>query len=145
MTASALVLDTNIVLDLWVFDDPQAASLREALDAGALRWLATAAMREELARVLGYPQIAQRLHARARSPEAVLALWDRHAQLQPPAPKAPYTCKDADDQKFIDLAVQHQAALHSKDAQVLCMKNRLARCGVALNPPVPVPLLESCP
>ena len=145
MTATALVLDTNIVLDLWVFDDPQAASLREALDAGALRWLATAAMREELARVLGYPQIAQRLHARARAPEAVLAQWDRHAQLQPPAPKAPYTCKDADDQKFIDLAVQHQAALHSKDAQVLCMKNRLARCGVALNPPVPVPLLESCP
>jgi hypothetical protein len=27
--------------------------------------------------------------------------------------------------------------LHSKDAQVLCMKNRLARCGVALNPVTP--------
>ena len=85
MAPCAVVIDTNIVLDLWVFDDPQAAPLREALDAGALRWLATAAMREELARVLGYPQIAQRLQARARSPEAVLALWDRHAQLQPPA------------------------------------------------------------
>jgi predicted nucleic acid-binding protein len=54
--------------------------------------------------------------------------------VQRAAPKAPYTCKDADDQKFIDLAVQHGAALHSKDAQVLCMKNRLARCAVALNP-----------
>ena len=42
------VLDTNIVLDLWVFDDPQAVPLREALSAGALRWLATAAMREAL-------------------------------------------------------------------------------------------------
>ena len=140
-----VVLDTNIVLDLWVFDDPQSLPLREAVNAGALRWLATAAMREELARVLGYPQIAQRLHARTLAPEAVLAQWDRHAQLQPPAPKAPCTCKDADDQKFIDLAVQHRAALHSKDAQVLCMKNRLLRCGVALNPPVPAPLLESCP
>jgi hypothetical protein len=30
--------------------------------------------------------------------------------------------------------VQHSAALHSKDAQVLCMKKRLERCGVALNP-----------
>jgi predicted nucleic acid-binding protein len=55
-------------------------------------------------------------------------------QLHPDAPKASCTCKDADDQKFIDLAVQHGAALHSKDAQVLCMKKRLARCGVQLNP-----------
>ena len=128
------VLDTNIVLDLWVFDDPVSAPLREALETGATRWLATAAMREELARVLDYPQIARRLHARALPVAEVLAHFDRHAQLQTDAPKAPYTCKDADDQKFIDLAVQHGAALHSKDAQVLCMKNRLARCGVALNP-----------
>ena len=129
-----VVLDTNIVLDLWVFDDPAAAPLRECLQGGDTRWMATAAMREELARVLHYPHIARRLGARALTAEAVLAHFDRHARLQPDAPKAPYTCKDADDQKFIDLAVQHGAALHSKDAQVLCMKNRLARCGVALNP-----------
>ena len=128
------VLDTNIVLDLWVFDDPASAPLRSALQQGAARWLATAPMREELARVLDYPHIARRLNARALTAETVLDQFARHAQLHPEAPKAPYTCKDADDQKFIDLAVQHGAALHSKDAQVLCMKNRLARCGVALNP-----------
>jgi predicted nucleic acid-binding protein len=130
------VLDTNIVLDLWVFDDPASDPLRQALENGRTRWLATAAMREELARVLDYPQIARRRLARELSADSVLAHFDRHAQLQPEAPKAPYTCKDADDQKFIDLAVQHGATLHSKDAQVLCMKNRLARCGVALNPPL---------
>ncbi len=135
------VLDTNIVLDLWVFDDPASAPLREQLQAGETQWMATAAMREELARVLGYPHIARRLSTRGLAADAVLARFDRHAQLQPEAPKAPYTCKDADDQKFIDLAVQHGAALHSKDAQVLCMKNRLARCGVALNPS----LLETVP
>jgi predicted nucleic acid-binding protein len=128
------VLDTNIVLDLWVFDDPASKPLRTALQDGSTRWLATAAMREELARVLDYPHIARRLSARAMTADAVLGHFDHHAQLQPDAPKAPYVCKDADDQKFIDLAVQHGAALHSKDAQVLCMKNRLARCGVALNP-----------
>lgn len=132
------VLDTNIVLDLWVFDDPASAPLRSALQQGAARWLATLPMREELARVLDYPHIARRLNARALTAETVLDQFDRHAQLHPEAPKAPYTCKDADDQKFIDLAVQHGAALHSKDAQVLCMKNRLARCGVALNPPLPL-------
>ena len=131
---NAHVLDTNIVLDLWVFDDPRSQPLLTQLETGAARWLTTAAMRQELARVLDYPHIAARLAARAMTAEAVLVQFDRHAQLLPDAPKAPYTCKDADDQKFIDLAVQHGAALHSKDAQVLCMKNRLARCGVALNP-----------
>ena len=128
------VLDTNIVLDLWVFDEPKAAILRTSVETGNTTWIATAAMREELARVLAYPQIAKRLTARALPADTVLGHFDRWAQLQPDAPKAPYACKDADDQKFIDLAVQHTAALHSKDAQVLCMKKRLERCGVALNP-----------
>ena len=128
------VLDTNIVLDLWVFDEPQALALKSSLETGTTQWIATAAMREELARVLAYPQIAKRLTARALPLDAVLAQFDRHVQLHPDAPKASCTCKDADDQKFIDLAVQHGAALHSKDAQVLCMKKRLARCGVQLNP-----------
>jgi predicted nucleic acid-binding protein len=133
------VLDTNIVLDLWVFDEPKAASLRTSVETGNTHWLATAAMREELARVLAYPQIVKRLIARALPADTVLANFDRHVQLQPDAPKAPYACKDADDQKFIDLAVQHTAALHSKDAQVLCMKKRLERCGVALNPVTTIP------
>lgn len=135
------VLDTHIVLDLWVFDDPQAMPLKSSLETGATRWIATAAMREELARVLTYPQIAKRLTARALAMDAVLAHFDRHVQLLPDAPKAEYTCKDPDDQKFIDLAVQQGAALHSKDAQVLCMKKRLVRCGVTLNPS----LLEPTP
>jgi len=136
MTPSAVwrVLDTNIVLDLWVFDEPKVQVLLDSLHAGTSQWIATAAMREELARVLNYPQITKRLTARAMPANAVLAHFDRYAQLQPNAPKAAYTCKDADDQKFIDLAVQHGAALHSKDAEVLCMKKRLERCGVTLNP-----------
>ena len=128
------VLDTNIVLDLWVFDEPKAVALRTSVEAGTSAWIATAAMREELARVLAYPQIVKRLAHRSLPADAVLAHFDRHVQMQPNAPKAPCACKDADDQKFIDLAVQHTAALHSKDAHVLCMKKRLARCGVTLNP-----------
>ena len=130
------VLDTNIVLDLWVFDEPKAADLRNSVEMGNSGWIATAAMREELARVLAYPQIVKRLTARALPADTVLAHFDRLVQLQPDAPKAPYVCKDPDDQKFIDLAVAHTAALHSKDAQVLCMKKRLERCGVAMNPTI---------
>ena len=128
------VLDTNIVLDLWVFDEPKAEGLRTSVETGLSQWLATAAMREELARVLAYPQIVKRLTHRQLSAGVVLGHFDRWAQLQPDAPKAEYVCKDPDDQKFIDLAVAHAANLHSKDAQVRCMKKRLERCGVALNP-----------
>ena len=59
-THDAIVIDTNIALDLLVFDDPGCAPLAAALEAGALQWLATAAMRDEFARVLGYPPIAAR-------------------------------------------------------------------------------------
>ena len=136
-TPARRVLDTNIVLDLWVFDEPKAEALRVSVETGRTHWLATAAMREELARVLAYPQIVERLTHREIPADTVLGHFDRWAQLHPDAPKAEYVCKDRDDQKFIDLAVTHTAALHSKDAQVLCMKNRLARCGVALNPVTP--------
>lgn len=132
-SATVLVLDTNIVLDLLVYEDPAAQALRDRLADGQTRWLATAAMREELRRVLAYPQVLRRLQARMRSAEAVLAAFDASAGVVDAAPKAPCTCKDADDQKFIDLAVAHTAMLLSKDKAVLCMGKRLARLGVAVS------------
>lgn len=130
--AQPIVLDTNIVLDLFIFSDPATADLRQALSAGALRWIATAPMREELRRVLGYPQLQPRMAFYDITPEQVLAAFDRHAALCDEAPKAPYTCKDADDQKFIDLAAAHRARLLSKDKAVLCMTRRLKNLGVTV-------------
>jgi putative PIN family toxin of toxin-antitoxin system len=130
----AVVIDTNIVLDLWVYQDPATPSLLSALQQGQLRWLATAAMREELLRVLDYPHIAQRRARDGVNAQAVLDQFDTLVHLQDPAPKAAYICKDADDQKFIDLAVAHRALLLSKDKQVLRLTNRLARLGVAVRP-----------
>ena len=49
-----LVIDTNWALDLLLFDEPAAASVRAALQTGQARWLATQGMRGELARVLTY-------------------------------------------------------------------------------------------
>jgi predicted nucleic acid-binding protein len=40
-----IVIDTNIALDLLVFDDPGCAALLVALEAKKLQWMATAAMR----------------------------------------------------------------------------------------------------
>ena len=125
-----LVIDTNVVLDLLVFGDPGAKKLDEGLETGALRWLATAAMREELARVLAYPKLAPRVAFHRGSPESVLQDFDRHAKLVEAPAKAALTCGDPDDQKFIDLAVAHRCLLLSKDDEVLRMRKRLARLQV---------------
>lgn len=125
-----LVLDTNIVLDLLVFGDPQVRALSGGLDAGTLHWLATAAMREELARVLDYPKIAPRVAHHQGSAARVLDAFDRQARLVEAPPKASVSCGDPDDQKFIDLAVAHRCMLLSKDREVLRMSKRLARLEV---------------
>jgi putative PIN family toxin of toxin-antitoxin system len=132
VSTTPLVLDTNIALDLFVYLDPASAPLLAALAAPATRWLATPAMREELARVLAYPQIVKRLSARALPAADVLAAFDRHTHMAPAAPKAVFVCKDGDDQKFIDLAVAYRATLVSKDDQVLRMARRLATLVVAV-------------
>ncbi len=128
-----IVLDTNIVLDLFVFEDPATQPLLASLHAGQRRWVATQPMRDELERVLAYPQIARSLTYRQRTPDAVLSAFDALVELQAIPPKALVTCKDADDQKFIDLAVAHQSVLLSKDHAVLCMRKRLLALGVAVS------------
>jgi putative PIN family toxin of toxin-antitoxin system len=124
-----IILDTNIVLDVFVFNDSAAEPVRQALATQDLDWLATTAMRDELARVLAYPKIAARLAFYQMDAGDVLARFDQHARLVDVAPKASVTCSDADDQIFIDLAVQHQCLLLSKDGAVLSMKKRLLALG----------------
>ena len=130
MTVDVVVLDTNIVLDVFVFNDLAAEPVRQALAKQQLDWLATQPMRDELARVLAYPKIAVRLAFYKLTAGYVLAQFDQHARLIPVAPKASLTCSDADDQKFIDMAVQHQALLLSKDKDIVSMRKRLLAQGV---------------
>lgn len=128
-----LVLDTNIVLDLWVFRDERVASLHQHLGAADVTWLATSAMRDELACVLAYENIAARLSAANVSSQHVLEAFDARAQIVEAAPSAKVTCRDSDDQKFIDLAVAHGARLISKDKQVLALRRKLAAHGVEVS------------
>ncbi len=125
-----LVLDTNIVLDVFVFNDPAAEPLRQAMADKTIDWLATQPMRDELARVLAYSKIAARLAFYKLDADDVIAQFDRHTRLVDVAPKASVTCSDPDDQKFIDLAVQHRALLLSKDTDVISMRKRLMALGI---------------
>ena len=132
--AQAWVIDTNIVLDLWLFEDPATIPLRAALQSGAISHLATDSMRDELERVLAYPHLVKRMAKSKILAQDILNRFDEHLLAAEPAAKALCTCKDPDDQKFIDLAVAHAVPLLSKDKAILCMKKRLLQSGVVLNP-----------
>ena len=125
-----VVIDTNSILDVFVFNDAAAKPVRQALEAGELDWIATEPMRDELARVLAYPQIVPRLNFYRLSADDVLASFDRHVRLLAVAAKARLNCSDPDDQKFIDLAVAGKTLLLSKDRHVLSMSKRLLALGV---------------
>ena len=134
--ARPVVVDTNVALDLLIFSDPRTAPLRALLAQGRLAWIATQPMRDELERVLAYPHIAARMDFYRVDAAQVLAAFDAQARLVDVAPRVTHVCKDADDQKFIDLAAAHRAILLSKDRAVICMRKRLlgldARVGTAL-------------
>lgn len=130
MPNQTVVLDTNIVLDAFLFDDPAAEPLRQALAKQDFDWLVTQPMRDELIRVLAYPKIAARLAFYELTPNYILTKFDLHARLVDIAPKASLTCSDADDQKFIDLAAKHSALLLSKDKHIISMKKRLLALGI---------------
>jgi len=132
--AQAWVIDTNIVLDLWLFEDPATIPLRAALQSGAISHLATDSMRDELERVLAYPHLVKRMAKSNIQAQDILSRFDEYLLAAEPAVKAACTCKDPDDQKFIDLAVAHAVPLLSKDKAILCMKKRLLQSGVVLNP-----------
>jgi len=128
-----LVLDTNIVLDLLLFDDPRTGDLLRALERESVTWIATAAMRAELLRVLGYPQLVRRLAALEAAPDSILSRFDRLSRIVSDAPRCAVRCSDPDDQRFIDLAVAHQAVLLSKDLAVLRLCQRLRAVGAGVH------------
>ncbi len=122
-----LVLDTNVVLDLLIFDDPHVPPIRALMDEGQLRWIADQAQRIELERVLQYSQIAPRVAFYGKTVEGVLAAFDAAVQYVPEAAKIRFTCTDPDDQHFLDLASAHRAVLVSKDKAVLKLRKRVAQ------------------
>ena len=128
----AAVLDTNVVLDWLVFEDPGVATLAAALAAGRLRWLACPSMRAELALVVERPQFA----AWQPDPARVLAAFDRHAVACPAPPPSRLLCRDASDQPFVDLALHGGARwLISRDRALLVLARRARLQGLDIAPP----------
>ena len=120
-----LVLDTNVVLDLLVFDDPTVRPLAQALAAGEVAAWADADTLRELELVLAYASFAldeaARHAAQARYRSLVRVAPEALGMPPPTLPR----CRDRDDQKFLVLAARVGAScLVSKDKRVLSMAGR---------------------
>jgi len=107
---SVAVLDTQIVLDLLHFADPRTAELSVAILHGNLRCFCDRRCFGEFERVLAYPQFAldtdsrQALLVRYRALTTFCEAPDDETEVLP-------RCRDADDQKFLQLAVRCRAEL----------------------------------
>jgi predicted nucleic acid-binding protein len=134
LSATPLVLDTNVVLDWLAFRDPSSLPVSEAIRSGRCRWHATAAMRLELERVLTYKNLS-RVNF---EPAMVLSNWDAWVATVDPATPLPnpVRCTDPDDQKFIDLGLQlGGCTLLSRDRAVLKLARRARPLGLTIAAP----------
>jgi uncharacterized protein len=126
-----LVLDTNIWLDWLVFEDTGLARIRQLQAAKHLEICIDAACEAELAKVLAYPLGKRQLGAAEQA--AALAQCRRIAVrvdvVAPAAERARLpTCRDPDDQKFLEAALAVRADwLITKDRALLELGRRRAR------------------
>ncbi len=142
LNSSLWVLDTNVVLDLLVFDDAVTRPLLHALEAERVRCAVSDATLAELRRVLAYPVFAldeaRQMQLFSRYLAWSTTLLGRACgglpQERTPIPRGVKRvpnrmprCEDPDDQKFLELAASAGAAvLVSKDHALIKLRHHCA-------------------
>lgn len=121
-----VVLDTNILLDIFVFNDERAGNLKQAIVSGSIPAIASQKTVLELADVISRPLFKLDEATQA----AILAQWQSIARQHDDSclTPAPWRCHDPDDQIFLDLAYQFRPTiLISKDNAVLDLATQAAK------------------
>jgi putative PIN family toxin of toxin-antitoxin system len=121
-----IVIDTNVCLDLFVFNDPRWAELLGAIERGAVEAVTRADCRDEYNIVLHYKHLPldddSRPLAAARFDALIKVVAPPQSGVRLPV------CTDKDDQKFLEIARDAQAeVLITKDKALLKLARRLAR------------------
>lgn len=113
-----VIFDTNVLLDLFVFNDFRALHLKQALIDGKIDALASPKTLTEFSDVIARPLFA----LSAEQQEKIILQWHGLARViaDEALIKAPWACQDPDDQVFLDLAYTNKpCSLISKDNEVL--------------------------
>ena len=128
----SVVFDTNVLLDLFVFNDFRALHLKQALLENKIDALASLKTLEEFADVISRPLFS----LETAEQEKILAQWKSLSRVLDDQSllSAPWRCKDTDDQIFLDLAYTAKpCTLISKDNEVLKFTARAAKEGVLIS------------
>jgi putative PIN family toxin of toxin-antitoxin system len=136
-----VVLDTNVLLDLWVFADAGVAGLRASLVAGRLVALRCDACDREIEQVITRAMF----DLAAERQQQMLANWRSDAERVSELRPAPVHCRDRSDQKFLDLAFSGGAVLLlTKDRALLAVSRKARLHGVhILRPDAPQPAVQA--
>ena len=127
----SVIFDTNVLLDLFVFNDFRAIHLKQALLDQKIDALASPTTLEEFADVISRPLFA--LDADAQ--KDIFHQWKSNARIleENVVIKAPWECRDSDDQIFLDLAFTAKpCVLISKDNEILRLASKAAPVGVLI-------------
>jgi predicted nucleic acid-binding protein len=131
----AVVLDTNVLLDLWVFEDDGVQPLREGLEQGRFEPLACTVTDAELVDVLARPQFGI-------SPEqqhVLLSGWQAATRIVERIFPAPWRCTDPKDQPFLDLAFTARASLLvTRDKALLRLARKARKHGLKICRPADI-------
>jgi putative PIN family toxin of toxin-antitoxin system len=135
------VLDTNVVLAIWLWKDPRLEGLAMLLTQRQIGWLSDNATWGECVHELR----PERCALRGLTVEAVAKTLESLPRVQwTPSPTAAIAttlhstlrCTDPDDQKFIDLAVSGRAQwLFTRDRAVLRLRRRALAMGLKIVDP----------
>ena len=124
--SKTVIFDTNVLLDLFVFNDVKAIHLKAALLDQKIIGYANQQTLDEFAEVISRPVFG--LDDAVQS--AILSQWQGLARIVEDSQlsRAPWLCLDPDDQVFIDLAHSLKPCiLFSKDLELLKMASRAAK------------------
>jgi putative PIN family toxin of toxin-antitoxin system len=114
----SVVFDTNVLLDLFVFNDFRALHLKQVLLEQKIDALASPKTLEEFADVISRPLFS----LETIDQEKILLQWASLVRVLDDQSllSSPWRCQDPDDQVFLDLAfTARPCTLISKDHEVL--------------------------
>jgi len=124
-----IVLDTNILLDIFVFEDIRADRLRNAVLNRQIKTYSNKTSVEELRDVISRPLFTLEKGRQAE----IMGQWQSLSQSieDVKLEAAPWKCQDPDDQVFLDLAFTvRPSILISKDNAVLKLATQALKEGV---------------
>ena len=128
----SIVFDTNVLLDLFVFNEFRALHLKQALLEHKIDALASPKTLEEFADVISRSLFS----LETAEQEKILLQWKSLARIMNDQSllSSPWRCQDRDDQIFLDLAFTAKpCTLISKDNEVLKFAARAAKEGVLIS------------